>query len=369
MFASKEGTKEYMEKAISQSYIHPQHFNEVEELFLSSMGLGTYLGNPTPEVDQQVEDAVTKCLRSGAVNVIDTAINYRFQRAEQSIGKALKSLFNSGEFSRDQIFISTKNGYIAPNQEKYYNNIPEYLYEEIIHSNICRKEDVAGGIHCMSPSFLKFQLYESLSNLQLEAVDLIYLHNPAESQLEYINQIEFNDKLKEVFLFYEKMRDIKKIRWYGLATWDSFRVPNQPHYLSLERVVNIAKEIGGEDHGFKFVQTPINYLYHQAVSLRNQNISNEKYTLAESAKKFGIKLFGSAPMLQGKLLQDEHYPQFSPNYSQAQSSIHYARSAHENIASTLVGMKTPAHITENIALAKIPLATTEELEQAFRNAK
>lgn len=44
----------------------------------------------------------------GGVNVIDTASNYRMQRAERSVGRALSSLFEEGVVAREELFVSTK---------------------------------------------------------------------------------------------------------------------------------------------------------------------------------------------------------------------------------------------------------------------
>ena len=82
------GTKNYTEYAISQG--RPiSHFKSFDSLHLSSIGMGTYLGQPSEEDDQAVENAVFESVKSGAVNVIDTAINYRAMRSEKSIGRAL----------------------------------------------------------------------------------------------------------------------------------------------------------------------------------------------------------------------------------------------------------------------------------------
>ncbi len=52
---------------------------------------------------------------SGGFNVIDTAINYRCQKAERTIGVALKTLNRKYGVQRDELFISSKNGYIPVN--------------------------------------------------------------------------------------------------------------------------------------------------------------------------------------------------------------------------------------------------------------
>jgi aryl-alcohol dehydrogenase-like predicted oxidoreductase len=84
---------------------------------LSSLGMGTYLGGLDAETDRLVESAIVQSIESGAINVIDTAINYRYQRAERSVARALTSLTSKGSISRGQVFVSTKNGYLAPDDE------------------------------------------------------------------------------------------------------------------------------------------------------------------------------------------------------------------------------------------------------------
>jgi aryl-alcohol dehydrogenase-like predicted oxidoreductase len=110
--ATPEGTKRYTQHAASQGK-PVGHFRPFDGLSLSSIGMGTYLGQPTKEDDQAVEDAVYQSVKSGAVNVIDTAINYRAMKSEKSIGRALLRLAKEGVISRDQVFVSTKNGYIT----------------------------------------------------------------------------------------------------------------------------------------------------------------------------------------------------------------------------------------------------------------
>jgi len=61
-------------------------------LELSSVGLGTYLGPPDDATDFEVYNALKLLALSGGVNVVDTAINYRCQKAERTVGAALKTL-------------------------------------------------------------------------------------------------------------------------------------------------------------------------------------------------------------------------------------------------------------------------------------
>src|SRR3990172_8789896 len=112
--ASLAGTKRFAENARKNDpQIHESHFSESKalRLVLSSIGMGTYLGDPDRETDSLVESAVLESLSRG-VNVFDTAINYRWQKGERSLGKALNLAFAEKEITREQIFVSSKVGYI-----------------------------------------------------------------------------------------------------------------------------------------------------------------------------------------------------------------------------------------------------------------
>jgi hypothetical protein len=85
-------------------------------LSLSSIGLGTYLGDENAATDAGYEASVATALSSG-INVFDTAINYRGQRSERAIGRALARAFAAGVASRDEVFVSTKGGYLPHDAE------------------------------------------------------------------------------------------------------------------------------------------------------------------------------------------------------------------------------------------------------------
>ena len=81
-----EGTKRYVERAIKDNHIPKRNFRKpilktnqkLEDMLqLSTVGLGTYLGNPDDADDFDVYNAVKLLVASGGVNHLDTAINYR----------------------------------------------------------------------------------------------------------------------------------------------------------------------------------------------------------------------------------------------------------------------------------------------------
>ena len=71
------------------------HFRDAQRLAVSSLGIGTYLGNPDENTDRGYTAAIVEAAQNG-INVIDAAINYRFQRSERSIGAALTELNAAG---------------------------------------------------------------------------------------------------------------------------------------------------------------------------------------------------------------------------------------------------------------------------------
>src|SRR5215216_4091268 len=99
--ATPEGTLRYAEHFARRAAAN--YFRLQQGLRLSSIGIGTYLGNADEATDLNYANAVTRAVTSG-VNVIDTAANYRFQRSERAVGRALKTLAGNG-YSRDELLI------------------------------------------------------------------------------------------------------------------------------------------------------------------------------------------------------------------------------------------------------------------------
>ena len=352
-FATPEGTKKFAQN----SDVNQDNFKEFENLTLSNVGIGTYLGDPDARTDQLVSGAVKQSILSG-VNVVDTAINYRAQKAERSVGKAISELIQENNITRDQIFVSTKNGYVT-NDGDVQLGFWEYVKQEYTDKGVVKEGDITSGYHCMTSTYLSDQLDRSLKNLDLECVDLMYLHNGIEGQIKDVSKEQFLKNLESVFELYEQKRDEGKIKFYGMATWECFRVPtDNPQYLSLEDIVNMAKKIGGENHGFKFIQLPFNLYYDQALLGKTQTIQNNPVSVLESATRLGIGVFTSVPLMQGRLLQPGVMPEFS-DLKPSLRALQFIRSS-PGVIAPLVGQKSTEHVTENLEVMKIPPYSDEE---------
>jgi aryl-alcohol dehydrogenase-like predicted oxidoreductase len=347
--------------AKARSSVAKNHFKQFAGLTLSSIGIGTYLGNPDEQTDLLVKEATIKSVISG-INVIDTAINYRSQKAERSVGKAIDQLIQEGKAKRKELFISTKNGYITNDgdvKEDFWQNIQNTL----VKPGTIKSGDISSGYHCMTIPYLQDQLNRSLRNLGLESVDLMYLHNAAEGQLQDISKEEFMKKLKEVFEFYENQRKSGTIRYYGMATWDCFRVPqDHPQYLSVIDVVRMAKETGGAENGFKFIQLPYNMYLDQAFMMKNQVLDGTAYSILQAATKLGIGVFTSVPLMQAKLLAPNVLPEFGGLSRPSHRAIQFVRST-PGVIAPLIGQKSPTHVEENLELTKVLVLSETEFSE------
>ena len=360
-FATREGTNNYKNRFPDAA---DGHFRQAQGLMVSSIGIGTYLGNWDAETDENYTNAIVKFVELGG-NVIDTAANYRFQRSERNIGEALKILTEKG-FGREELFISTKGGYL-PFDTEPPTNVRAYFEETFVKTGIATFEDLVAGSHCMTPNYLQSQIDQSLQNMNLETLDLFYIHNP-ESQLSAVDKYTFELRLAKAFEKLEENRANGKIKFYGVATWNGFRVaPDNQGYHSLEKMVSFAKQIGGENHGFRFIQLPFNLAMPEALLFENQAFAGKVYSTIEAAKNLDVSVMCSGSIMQGKLSVNlpENVCQTLGNLAtDAQNAIQFVRST-PNVSTALVGMSKTNHVEENLELVKIEPVSVETYQQLF----
>lgn len=314
-------------------------FREAHGLAVSNIGIGTYLGEMDDATDCGYTESVGRAIRLG-VNVIDTSLNYRHQRSERAIGAALRNL----DARRNEIVICTKAGYLTPNA------LPAGL----------RAEDVVGGMHSLAPIFLADQLDRSRTNLNLETIDVFYLHNP-ETQLEFLEREPFHDHIRAAFQFLEEQCRLGTIRFYGAATWNGFRhTAGGAGTLSLGTFVNLAREAGGAGHHFRFVQLPLNLAMPEAFASG----------MLSQAREFDITVVASASLLQGRLsrgLPDEIAAHLPGIRTDAQRALQFTRST-PGVTIALAGMSRIAHVEENLELSTVPPAGEEQYLSIYQNA-
>ena len=359
--ASSAGTERFRQRFAS---LHPGHFRSLHGLWISSIGLGTYLGDADDRTDALYAEAIRTALAHGG-NVLDTAINYRCQRSERTIGRTLAALFQQGLLARDELLVCTKGGYLPFDQE-----VPadpgRYVVETVITPGLARREDIVAGCHCLAPSYLDHALQMSLANLRLQSVDVYYLHNP-EQQLEEIDRPTFLQRLEAAVTWLEQRAREGIIRAYGAATWHGFRRrPTARDYLSLEEMLTVATRIGGSAHHFRVMQLPYNLAMPEAFSFKNQTVEGEPMSVLEAAQRLGVSVVVSASLLQSQLarLSATLTTRIPGLQTSAQRAIQFVRST-PGVTTALIGMKQPLHVEENFALAQHAPLGAEQLAALF----
>jgi aryl-alcohol dehydrogenase-like predicted oxidoreductase len=364
--ATPQGTARYQSKFSGK--IPPEHFRKTNGLTLSSIGAGTYLGEMDETTDQLYEAALAQALKQGC-NVIDTAINYRFQRSERNAGNTLRKLMAESALTREEVVISTKGGFLSFDGE-YPPNPALYIQQQYIQKGICTPNDIVANCHCMTPLYLSDQLERSLNNLGVECVDIYFIHNP-ETQLTEISRQEFLKRMLAAFKLLEKKVADGKIQVYGAATWNGFREsPGSVSYLSLEELVGLARDAGGEDHHFRALQVPFNLGMPEAFLKKNQKLGSASVSLIEAASKQGMIVLCSATILQGRLaanLPDVVLQTFPDLKTDAQRSIQFVRST-PGVTTALVGMSHVEHVNENLQVARVAPISPDKMEEFFTSS-
>lgn len=360
--ATHDGTLRYA--ARFQSGAAPGYFREIPNgIVMSSIGIGTYLGEPDAATDKGYADAVTAAVEGG-INVVDSAINYRFQRSERSIGTALHELAAKG-FERREIVVCTKAGFLTPDGEMPAD-VNEYFAREFLERGVCRPEDIAAGCHCMAPKYLADQIERSRTNLGVETIDVFYLHNP-ETQLGEVPRGEFNRRISMAFEFLETQVKERRIGAYGLATWNAFRDdPKSQGYLSLEEMATMARNVGGKDHHFRFVQLPFNLAMPEALTRPNQTVEGKAMPMLTAARAVGVTVVASAALLQGQLTRN--LPPFVKSAlgltTDSALALQFARSV-PGLTTALVGMSRAEHVRTNLGLVSVEPASREQFMKLF----
>ena len=322
---------------------------------VSSVGIGTYLGECDDSEDDRYATAVIHAIEQG-INLVDSAINYRCQRSERAVGRALRTAIESGTASREEIVVCTKGGYVpldgqAPADRAEYD---EYLTREYFARGVMTPADIVAGGHCLAPGFLANQLVRSRQNLGVEAIDVYYLHNP-EQQLDLLDRETFNKRMRGAFELLEERVARREVGIFGCATWNGLRTPpGSRGHLSLAELIDLAREAGGAGHHFRVVQLPISLLMTEAIRAPTQRLADGRVVpLLHAAAELGVSVIASATLLQAQLaagLPAQVHEAFPGLTTDAQRALAFVRGL--PLAAALVGMRSAAHVDENLGAGR-----------------
>jgi len=344
--ATADGTFEYKERFGEETA--RTYFRRVGDRAVSSVGLGTYLGDPTDDVDDAIYDTVRAALESG-VNVVDTAVNYRHQRSERVVGDAVRD----SDVDRDAVFVATKGGFVPFDGERPADP-GEYVQREFVDAGLVDSEDLAHGSHCVAPGFVDAMVDRSLENLGLDTVDLYYVHNP-ETQLDERPASAVYDQLEATFERLEERVAAGDLVHYGVATWDAFRVSrDHDRFLDLGEVISraraAAKTVGNTATHLRAIQVPFSVYMADAFTVESQEGPEGAQSVLWYAHEAGLNVFASASLAQGEVLSGipDAVDEQLAGETRAQRGLNFARSA-PGVTCSLAGTTSPEHVRENAA--------------------
>ena len=299
-FATSKGTVRFKDRFPELAGI----FNLLgrTELICSPVGFGTY------RCDVRVAEhvaAFAKAIRMG-VNLIDTSANYADGNAERLIGKVLRSLTpnpspgvpGEGSFSRDEIIIVSKGGYI---QGENYERISKIADDEDTDlspgSEFSELVRYSNGLwHSIHPDFLKDQITRSLERMNLETIDVFLLHNP-----EYYIQWAIKDgipedearevyeaRIQKAFAYLETEVQAGRIKWYGISSNTFGKTEDAIDRTALERIYIKAQESIGNENHFAVIQFPMNLYERGGLLEKNQEKSTKSVIEFAREKNLGI---------------------------------------------------------------------------------
>ena len=296
-FATPDGTKKYAARFAARAAAG--HFREQQTLWLSSLGIGTYLGEADARTDKAYTDAIVEAVESG-VNVIDSAINYRFQRSERSVGAALAELARRG-YSREELLICTKGGFLTPDGDMPAD-AGEYFNREYVETGILRRRET------WPPVATRWRR-DSLP-ISSSAAAATWASKPSTSitcTTRKRNWAKCRARCSTAacaaaFEFLESAVAAAKIHFYGMATWNAFRQSENDAGFSFAGSDGIAcarrcRRVAP----FSIRAVAVQPGHDGSAHALEPGSRRAGVPMVEAGNKLGITLVASAAMLQGKL--------------------------------------------------------------------
>ena len=250
MAATFEDTYNFAKKFPNYKDFYTKH----NDLIFSKLGLGTFNKEPYKEENYVFHyiAGVKEAVKNG-INLIDTASNYRYGESEKEIAIALKELMEEENIKREELIICSKGGFIQL-EYPFPENPYTWINENLIQSSLAKEEDIELDQHCMTPDYLEWSCKRSLKNLEIDTIDIYFLHNP-EIQISKLGYKTWLKKVESAFKRFERMVkedeienkkaiEAKELISYGLIPEFVGRIPviAELDKLSQEDLIRVLRE-------------------------------------------------------------------------------------------------------------------------------
>jgi aryl-alcohol dehydrogenase-like predicted oxidoreductase len=344
-------------------------------LQLSSLGLGTFPGAANDAVDENYAGIVQRALVSG-INVIDTAVHYRYGRSMRAAGEGLRRAFAAG-VAREQVYVVSKGGFLC-----FADGVPAdleaWFESHIAHKGLGRRDDLT-DVHLLSAGYIARQIEDARAALGLETLDAFLVDQP-EVHIPRIGKEQVNRKLQSVFAVLEQAVKENKIRCYGISTFNGFRVGTDdalfqslPALLGLaESAAQLVHQDGRAKHNFRLVQLPFNHAMAEGFTRFSQATGHGNVaSTIQAAFQLKVYVMASHTLGKGRLAAHDGdaignaLPQLANG---AQRALQFSRST-PGLGTALAGISTPAHLDDLLAVAGVPPMLKADYLKLYRRVE
>ncbi|MFZ5556018.1 MAG: aldo/keto reductase [Pseudomonadota bacterium] len=344
-------------------------------LKLSSLGVGTFGGAAGDAVDAAYAATVERAL-TGGINVIDTATHYRYGRSARAVGAGLRAALARG-VAREQVFLVSKGGFLLFADGPPHD--PQAWFErEVAARGLGRRDDLT-GVHLLSPEHLDWQIERSREALGVETLDAFLVDQP-EVHIPVMGKAAVNQKLERCFVALERAVREGRIGCYGIATFSGFRVEtDDPLFQSITSLQGHAQKAAQEawgdtdaKHAFRVVTLPFNQMMLEGFTRFSQATGHGNVaSTIQAAHQLRVYVLASHTLAKGHLANqcvDGVYAALPQLRNHAQRALQFNRST-PGVGTSLVGVSTPEHLDDLLAVAKLPPLAKSAYLQMYQRAE
>jgi aryl-alcohol dehydrogenase-like predicted oxidoreductase len=176
-YANARATRAYADAHIASGDAAEGHYSEFlrARMRLSSLGVGTFGGEASPQVDAAISAIVSRALTRG-INVIDTAAHYRYGRSLAAVGAGVRTAHAEG-VPREAMFLISKGGFLTLRGGPPAD-MNAWFESEIVARGLGTRADLARGAHLLTPEYINYQIELSRSLMGVETLDAFLVDQP-----------------------------------------------------------------------------------------------------------------------------------------------------------------------------------------------
>jgi len=365
--ASANGTRAYAARFAAA--LPRGHFSDfgATRMKLSSLGIGTFPGAADDDTDAASAALIAEGLLGG-VNVIDSAVHYRYGRALDAVRGGLERAFAAG-LAREQVFVAVKGGFLLC-PEGPPADFAAWFDAHCEARGLGTRDDLA-GIHLLSARHIEWQLAHAREALGLETIDAFVVDQP-EVHVARIGKEAMHRKLEAVFGVLEDAARRGWIGAYGVASFDSLRVETDaPQFQSLTSLIGLAERAAGSPRGhhLRLVQLPFNPAMTEGFTRFSQATGQGNLASSlQAAYQLGLYAMTSHALGKGRFATEDPLAAGVPDLANpAQRALQFARST-PGVGTALVGLRTPDQLADLLAVARVAPLAREAYVRLYRRA-